>query len=211
MMGLLYLAAAAVYLTLMFFVVRWAWRKGRSGGGSMAKASAFAFVGFLAVYLPVFWNHIPTVLTHRSMCAKEAGFKALVPAEQWRAQHAAAVDAVRQLPRDKREKTSSEYQGPDGFRRFTYFGGLLANDFKGEAFGGWGIEVDRTTFRIVDAATAEVLATSTDFRTGKQSDLRFWLYRDGCVQRTSFKVGQPDPPVTPRDHLFFYDNQLQGR
>jgi hypothetical protein len=48
MLGLMVLGAAALYLALMFFVVRWAWRRGRASGGSLLKASVFSVIGMAA-------------------------------------------------------------------------------------------------------------------------------------------------------------------
>jgi hypothetical protein len=78
MIGLMLLGAGALYFGLMFFVMRGAWRAGRSEGGSVLQGLAFAFAGFLLVYLPIFWNHIPVLLEHRARCAKDAGFKVYV-------------------------------------------------------------------------------------------------------------------------------------
>jgi hypothetical protein len=210
MFGLMVLGSAALYLGLMFWVVRWAWRKGRANGGSVARAAMFAFVGFLAVYLPVFWNHVPVLLAHRSMCAKDAGFTAFVPAEQWRAEHAAQVKVALALPREQREKTLSSARLPDGFTRDVHFNGLLTSDLKAETFLAWGVSITRAASRRVDQQSGVVLATAVDYSIGTQDDLRMWLRKSSCVARPPYVAGQPAEPVQPFDFLVVYSHRLKG-
>lgn len=209
MLGLTYAGAFALYTALLFVVVRWAWRKGRSNAGGTARGIGFAVLAFLCVFLPVFWNLIPTLLVHRYYCARDAGFAVRVPAEQWRVQHRQEIETVNRLPRDRREATSSSQTLPDGFARFTYFGGLLASDFKAEPVEGWGISVRRLTWRKVDAVTGMPLATATDYQTG-DNDIRFWLNAPGCVQNPPTKLGEQPQFLTPLDRLASYDRQLTG-
>jgi hypothetical protein len=210
MLGLMVFGSAALYLGLMLWVMIWAWGKGRANGGSALRATAFAAVGFLSLYLPVFWNHIPTLVLRHHYCAKDAGFVAHVPAEQWLAEHAEQVSATRALPREQREKTLSSTALPDGFTRDIYFSGLLASDSNVETISAWGGSVRRRSSRIVDARSGELLATATDYTTGKEEDLRMWLNTNSCVTRPTREVGQPVTPSQPFDFLTFYTSMLRG-
>ena len=211
MFGLMVFGAAAPYLGLMLWVVIWAWRKGRASGGSALRGMAFAAVGFLIVYLPVFWNHLPTLVVRNHYCAKDAGFVAHVPAEQWLAEHAEQVSATNALPRIQRERTLSSTALPDGFKRDIHFNGLLAHEWKVETIQAWGASVRRRTSRIVDARNGKLLATATDYMTGEAEDLRMWLNTDSCVARPTGQVGQPDTPSQPFDFLTFYASTLKGQ
>lgn len=209
MFGLMVLGAAALYLVLMFVGVRWAWRKGRVGGGSLLKASAFAVIAFLVVYLPVLWQLLPTMLLHRHYCQKDSGFSARVPAEQWLTANEAQVRAVRALLSTQREAISKDTMLPDGFSRSIHFDGLLASDFKSEKLDAWGGAVSRLTWRTADAASGEVLAVAIDYRSG-YGDLRSWLNAESCVSRPPVAVGEPVKRVMPLDYKQVYDRILQG-
>jgi hypothetical protein len=180
MIGLMYLGAVALYLTLMFFVVRWAWRKGRADGGSRIKASGFATIGFLAVYLPVFWNWIPVVLTHRSLCNTDAGFTAYVTPEQWVAQNrdqfAQLVGVDLEALILPREHLAS------GYSRYKFFGGLLATEERSKVWNAWGIQFYRGERLVVDVRTGNALTRSVGYSAGSREDIRLWLPQLGCFR-----------------------------
>jgi hypothetical protein len=178
MLGLMYLGAAALYLALMFVVVRWAWRKGRADGGSFVKASALALVGFLTVYLPAFWNHIPIVLAHRSMCAKDAGFKANVTPEQWIAEN---KEALSKLTRQDIQGTSPSRELPDGFSRYEFLGGLLARESSEKYSTLYGVSVVRQEERVLDTRTNKPVLSRVDYHIGQRDDARLWLAGRKCL------------------------------
>ena len=84
MIGLLYLVAFAVYLLVAFLIVRatvrWAKRTGRS-------PTKWGWVSALAIYLLVFWDHIPTLIAHEVLCRTVPEVKIYKTFEQWRAEH----------------------------------------------------------------------------------------------------------------------------
>lgn len=200
MFGLMIFGAAALYLSLMFFVVRWAWRKGRANGGSALKATLFALLGFLLVYLPVFWNHIPVLLAHRSMCAKDAGFKAYVMPDQWIAQNQARLS---KLMRSDIDKMSERRDLPDGFSRYEHSGGLLATEEKTTKEHFLGVTVLRIEDRVRDVMTGDVITTYVDYRVGDREDIRLWFGGFGCIPE-----GSPDDPSDLRQR--FYSQILEG-
>jgi hypothetical protein len=210
MLGLMYLGAAALYLALMFFVVLWAWRIGRANGGSRLKGAGFGLVGFLVVYLPVFWNLVPTVLVHRHYCEKDAGFFVQMPADQWHATHESEVELINKLSRNLREATSPTTLLPGGSGRSTHFNGLLASDFKSERLSTWSVDLRRLTWRTVDARTGAVLATVVDYQTGPAPDMRFWVRRPSCFVRPPVGSGQERRALLPLDRLFAHDRTLRG-
>ena len=208
--GLLYLIAAALYFWLMYAAVRWAWRKGHVGGGSRGRAIAFATAAFLAVYLPLFWGLIPTVLVHRHFCAKDAGFTAYVDAKQWHAKNFDKVAAVNVLPRAERERSQAVGATVDGFVRYATHGGLLLQDFKSERIDIPGLTVRRSSWRVADARVNEVIAMAVDYSTGNREDVRMWLHREGCTSRPPAAFGEPVRPVTSLDLFQEYGRKLIG-
>lgn len=181
MIGLMLLGAGALYFGLMFFVMRWAWRAVRADGGSVLAASTFAFVGFLLFYLPVFWNHIPVLLAHRSMCAKDAGFKAYVTPEQWIAQNKEAIGKLTKEYVREQERSSKSVEIADGFRQEIYFGGLLATERRGRNHQILNVEIHKSEQRIRDATTKQLLATYVDYSaSGHRDDIRGWIFPARC-------------------------------
>ena len=181
MIGLMLLGAGALYFGLMFFVMRWAWRAVRADGGSVLAASTFAFVGFLLVYLPVFWNHIPVLLAHRSMCAKDAGFKAYVTPEEWIAQN---KEVIRQLTKQDVEnqlRAAKTTNIADGFDQYQFFAGLLNSQNRGTYYRVLNINIRKWEQRIQDARTGQLLATLTNYSaSGHRDDISGWKFPNKC-------------------------------
>jgi hypothetical protein len=192
--GLMVFSAVALYLALMFLVMRQAWRAGRAHGGSVGKASLFAGTGFLLVYLPVFWNHIPVLVAHREMCAKDGGFRAHVVPAQWIAQNQTRLST---LSKRDLEGISSRQVLPSGFSRYEHFGGLLATEEKTVVRLVYGIAILHIEDRILDVATDQVISVFVDYRVGDREDLRFWFGGFGCVAGDSAKN-----PSRLRQHFY---------
>lgn len=177
MLGLMYLGAAALYLAVVYVAMRWAWRAGRAGGGSWVKASGYAFAGFLVVYLPVFWNHIPVLLIQRARCAEDAGFTVFVTAEQWGRRNREVLQTLRGTDLDK---TTVSRVLPSGFSRYEFFGGLLARETRTNVERRLGMQFTRSESRLVDARTGELLTLRIGYAVGPRDDVRFWLTGHSC-------------------------------
>ncbi len=210
MFGLVVLAVSALYLGLMFVTVRFAWRQGLASGCTRCKAFGYAALAALTVYLPVFWNHIPTLAVHRYHCAQDAGFTAYVEAQDWQAKNSEAVALVNQLPSREKEGAGQAVRTSDGFDRYEVFGGLLHADYRSVQVGWKGLPVWRSEHRISDAHTGETLAKAVDYSAGygTTEDLRWWLRRSSCVTSRPTAVGEPVKPVEPRDILHLYKRNL---
>lgn len=184
---------AALYFGLMLGVMIWAWRKGRGNGGSVRRAMAFAAIGFLLVYLPVFWNHLPVMLTHHAMCAKDAGFNAYVTPEQWLTQNR---DELAKLSREDVQRTTASRVLPDGFSRYEHFGGLLATESSSERSTLYGVLVVRVESRLRDTRTNALVASQVDYQLGQHDDARLWFAGRSC-----FAPGDPNNPSRLRQQF----------
>jgi hypothetical protein len=211
MFGLVVVLIAAAYFGLMFLTVRFAWRVGLSNGGTRRKAFGFASLGFLVVYLPVFWDHIPTLLVHRYQCSKDAGFTAFVDAKQWNAKNAEAVAAVNRLPLRQRAAFVRLPDSEDRFEQTIGFGGLHRTFSRHERVVPW-LPVLRSEQRVADARTGQLLATAIDYSAGSsQSEyLRWWNNIDSCIERAPSVVGQPDRPTQPYSRFVSFKSDLRG-
>lgn len=210
MFGLVVLAVAALYFSVMFVAVRWAWRREIREGGTRGEAFRKALFVFLLIYLPVFWDHIPTLVVHRAMCAKDAGFTAYVDAKQWHEKNAEAVAAVNRLPRIEQEAYTKLPHSSDGFERYVDFGGLLRQESRHNKIVPW-LPVGRSERRIADARTGQVLAAAIDYSAGSSRPeyLKWWNNIDSCVTRPASSTW-PLKNIQPEDFLRHYQHLLLG-
>jgi len=143
--GLLYLVAFAVYLLVAFLIVRatvrWAKRTGRS-------PTKWGWVSALAIYLLVFWDHIPTLVAHEVLCRTVPEVKIYKTFEQWRAEHAgearpAAIAPGRGFQKDREGRYVSLANSRFGLRSLSRNIGPLSTHI--------------TRYQLIDYTTEEVL------------------------------------------------------
>lgn len=83
-MGAVILPLMALYLGLLIWATwyggRWVAKRGWQG----KKRWLGAAIGFLIVYLPVFWDWIPTVVAHKYYCETEGGFWVYETPTDWK-------------------------------------------------------------------------------------------------------------------------------
>lgn len=94
MIGLILLIVGAVYLVVMVLVTRATYRWAKNKGLSKVKCWLAAAGGFLIVYLPVFWDHIPTLIAHQYYCATKAGFWIYKTPEQWKKENPGVAETL---------------------------------------------------------------------------------------------------------------------
>ncbi|MDP2242370.1 MAG: hypothetical protein Q8K18_19705 [Burkholderiales bacterium] len=94
MIGLIILIVGVLYLFLLVAVTRAAYRWAKGKGLSKSKCRLAAAGGFLVVYLPVFWDHIPTLIAYKYYCEREAGFWIYKTLEQWKKENPGAEDKL---------------------------------------------------------------------------------------------------------------------
>lgn len=90
-MGIVVFSAIALYLIILisgvFFAARAAKRNGRNPW-------VWGAVAGLAIYLPVFWDHIPTLLAHKYYCDTTAGFRIYKTVERWKVENPGAAESL---------------------------------------------------------------------------------------------------------------------
>jgi len=177
MIGLMFLVAIGLYMAVLIFATRLAYRLTRKRGWSRLQSSGAAVAALLAVYLPVFWDYIPTVIAQQHYYATQAGFSVSKSVEEWAKEN---PDVIPQLTHDPRapnvqvgdswrwplnQRIASEYQNPE--RVF--------------------LTVRRREARIVDVKNGETLARFVDFRAGPaalglggEGWWKVWLGRNSC-------------------------------
>lgn len=180
MIGLLVLVVGAIYLAVLVFATgaayRWAARKGLPKSKRMLAAAG----GFLVVYLPVFWDHIPTLVMHKYYCEKEAGFWVYKTLELWKTENPGVMEKLifnNDAPSTRvgdMKNYSDTYFLNQRFEWIVRKAGPLP-------FQRW-----RWEQAIVDTRTNEVLARYVDFSTGDgflsgpQRLYKSWLQNNHC-------------------------------
>jgi hypothetical protein len=178
-MGLVVLGAMALYLLVSILVVTGAVKYARTNGKSAARWGTGAA---LAMYLLLFWDHIPTVLAHKYYCDKEAGFWVYKTAEQWKKENPGVMETL-----VANKGTPSRDEKFDGGR------GTTTTYFLNDRFN-WIVKVDDQSFpnrrrheqEVIDSKTREVLARYIDFSTAQGSygggwyGWKFWLRSEHC-------------------------------
>jgi hypothetical protein len=91
MIGLIVLMVIGVYVAAFYLVVRATVRWARNNGRSTKR---WGWIAALAMYLPVFWDHIPTVLLHQYLCATEQGFWVYKTVEEWQQENPGVAETL---------------------------------------------------------------------------------------------------------------------
>jgi hypothetical protein len=127
------------------------------------------------VYLPVFWDWIPTVAMHQYYCATEAGFWVYKTPEQWKKENPGVMERL-----VANKGAPSSRQGDMESYTDTYFLNqrfdLVVTRQGKFLFNRWLHQRE-----IIDKKTSEVLARYIDFSTSQErpqagwSGWKFWL------------------------------------
>ncbi len=136
---------------------------------------------FLLVYLPLFWDWIPTVVAHRYYCEKEAGFWVYKTLDQWKTENPGVVEGLIMTRVSPSTRKGDMKNYTDTYflnQRFNWIvkhnGQLLFNRWRHEQ-------------EVVDSKTGEVLARYVDFSTSQErqqagwSGWKFWLASWHCI------------------------------
>ena len=157
------------FLVVVPLAVRYAAKHGRSKW-------RWGIGAFLLVYLPIFWDWLPTVAVHQYYCAKDSGFWVYKTLDQWKAENPGVMEGL--VSNKARPPIQTSY-GPAAVlnQRFVYF-------FKYEGpflFNRWRIETE-----IRDSKNGEVIAREIGFSTSQErrqagwTGWKFWLNSERC-------------------------------
>lgn len=176
MFGLVVLVVGAIYLVVLIAVTLFAYFAAKKRGYSTAKRWMAAAGGFLIVYLPIFWDHIPTMIANEYYCSTQAGFTIYKTVERWTTENPGVANGLTW------KEISDSVVLSDGTRRT-----ILNERFV------WDIRVEHPLqllstqiieSTIMDAEKRDVLAkhVSVASRPGGRDwrELKFWLH-GGCT------------------------------
>jgi len=178
----LFLLIAGVYVLLLALGTYVGYRWGKQKSLTSARRWFGALIGFLVVFLPIFWDALPTLAAHRWYCQKEAGVHVYKTIDQWKKENSGSTETI--VP-------------ASGPARITRIGDAVSYDlnsrFRSETRSEpRSLGIRMRDERIVDAKTGEVVARWLDFNTGIRNvgargirsfrDIKFWMDRDYCIQ-----------------------------
>ena len=132
---------------------------------------------FLLVYLPIFWDWIPTVVVHKYYCDKEAGVWVYKTLDQWKTENPGVMET---LVANKGE--ISKRQGDmDNYTDTYSLNHRINKIIKQQQVLSW-LPVNRREQTIVDAKTNQVLGRYVDFGSYSREwdGLKFWLGMQRC-------------------------------
>ena len=182
-MGLVVFGAIGLYLLLSIAVVVGAISYARRNGKSAKRWGSGAA---LVMYLLVFWDHIPTLVTHKYYCGKEAGFWVYKTVDQWKAENPGVADT---LIATKGTPTKYEPFDDGHGKRNTYLLNDRFNWIVSQQDISGLLPIIRTEQEVKDIQKNEVLVRYIDFGTGNSvkdtvgppGPLKFWLHNGNCV------------------------------
>lgn len=182
-MGLVVFGAIALYLLVSVVVVIVATRQARKRGRSAWRWGGLAA---LAMYLLVFWDHVPTIFMHRYYCEKEAGFWVHKTVEQWKQENPGVwetlatkdpLDWTGEESKDRRERINVTLWN-QRFKLVTSQKDVLTL-----------LPIIQRDEQLIDTATNQVIARYVDFSAGNSvsntitppGPLKFWLQIGNCT------------------------------
>ena len=175
MIGLIILFAFCVYLTISVFVVLWTVRWARRTGRGVKR---WAFAAAFAMYLLVFWDHIPTLLFYKYYCANKAGFWVYKTPEQWKKENPGVAET---LTWKSNSPTCDKPDGTLGLRLNERF--VWEKKYKDSSV----LPVTLSVESVIDVESGEIMVkriiVSSGY-TGGMAYIRFWAAQKPYIPNT---------------------------
>ena len=179
MFGLMVFGAIGLYLLVLIGATYWGYHHAAPKGSSRKTRWLWAGSIFLLVYLPVFWDWIPTIVMHQYYCATDAGFWVYKSVDQWKKENPGVMDTL--VHKHLSPSRSDVFENGHG-RKDTYFLNKRFNWIVIQQDAFPLLAIIRTEWDVIDVKTNEVLARYVDFGTGNTvkrtigppGPLKFW-------------------------------------
>ena len=167
-MGLMFLAALALYIgvsiAICVWIARWAKRTGRTSW-------KWGWGAALVMYLLVFWDHIPTVVAHGLLCKSVPEAKIYKTWEQWKLEH--PIDQP-PTPVAKGNTVRLDSEGREVLMANSRFGLRRVTTSIGP------LPVRISKLQEVDMVTESVLLETT-FLERTSHPFKPWLHNESCI------------------------------
>ena len=187
MIGLIVLVGTLVYVTLIILATRWAYRWAKGKGFTKGKCLVSAALGFLVVYLPVFWDHVPTLLAKQYLCVTESRFQVLKSVEIWKGENPFTIESLPNIG-SSGSPTKDETFDDGREKRTTYFLSDHIAWIVSQKDVSTFLPVIRIEQHVTDIKKDNVLVSYVNFSTGNSvrhtvgppGPLKFWLSTGSC-------------------------------
>ena len=154
------------FVVAILFAVGYAARTGKS-------VLRWGLLGFLLVYLLIFWDWIPTVVAHKYYCSTEAGFWVYKTVDQWKKENPGVMETL------VANKSSISIKNAYVLnQRFNWV-------IKEERFFPLNYMIKHEQ-QVVDSKSGDILARYVDFSTSQErrqagyAGWKLWLYHEHC-------------------------------
>ena len=184
MFGLVVLIVMVLYLALLVWATRRGWRWGiEKKGWTGKKRYLGAAIGFFIVYLPVFWDFIPTVAVHQYYCAKDSGFWVYKTLDQWKAENPGVILSMEGRFTDMQKEADGYTEIHRLNQRFDWV--IKLHEISSV------LQLAKRDEALVDTKNNEALIRFVDFSRGNQRSTgtsKFWLVNSDCNGGEIFRV-----------------------
>jgi hypothetical protein len=175
-MGLAVLLVAIVYLAALIGLPVLAYKLSGKVNWLASRRSLAGTVVFLAIFLPVFWDWLPTVWLHSHYCDKYGGLTIIKTPEQWKQANPGVAESLSRPSKRGQVGEWPKFSRPLN-QRFRL-------DIESREMA---LSLRESRERVVDITTGETLAQVVDFNTGQHGsaintfrDIKVWMYRESC-------------------------------
>ena len=176
-MGLAVLLVILAYAAVLIGAPIVGYKLAAKHGWPASRRRLAAVFCFLLIFLPMFWDWLPTIWLHSYYCEKYSGLTVSKTPEQWQLANPGAAQTI---TRAKEPLVVGEWP-----KLSSRLNGRFRVDSESIEKALWLREREE---RIVDEVTGEVLVRFIDFSTGQQRarrlgefrDIKLWMRRDSC-------------------------------
>jgi hypothetical protein len=136
---------------------------------------------FLLVFLPIFWDWIPTVAVQQYYCAKEAGFWVYKTPDQWKTENPGVMETLVANKGAPSSRQGDMENYTDTYLLNSRFNWTVKHNGK-LLFNRWRHEQE-----VLDTKNNAVLARYVDFSTSQEQQQagwngwKFWLANGHCI------------------------------
>ena len=182
-MGVVILLVVLAYLAVLIGAPIIGYRLAARSGWQKSRRWLVAVVVFLAIFLPMFWDWVPTALLHSHYCGKYGGLTVAKTAEQWVQDNPGVAETLKKPSKPLQTGAWPKYSRVLNQRM------RLETESSEMAFG-----LRQSERRVVDQKTGETLVRLVDFSTGQSirafshfRDIKIWMHLESCDELRLFK------------------------
>lgn len=202
-----FLFVFAVYLLVVYGFARLVRRVLENRGKHLAGRVMVWFIMFSSIAV-IFWDAIPTWLTHRRLCETEFGLKVYMTPEEWVKNNPERFAQIKPVS----QSSSREMKTSPGVEiRVEHLNSDFDKVWDREMNYGFGVLRDRK--QLVDRKTGEVLAEMVDFAGGVSggsiavganslADYKLWLKTGRCNYASSDEQSKYEAHIKASGEIF---------